>query len=69
LNIFASAFGESRQPEVDFGSNVAGISFGGLSERLSLVTGFNYLILVSLAYYVLSLVLRPRGSPAGAVER
>ena len=65
--IFATAFRESRRPDVDFGSNVAGIVLGGLSEQLSLVLGFNYLILVAVAYYLLSLVLRPRGAPASAV--
>src|SRR5205807_4740342 len=35
--IFACAFRESRQPDIDFGSNVAGIILGGLSEHLSLV--------------------------------
>ena len=29
--VFASAFRESRQPDVDFGWNVAGIILGGLS--------------------------------------
>jgi SAM-dependent methyltransferase len=58
--IFATAFRESRQPDVDFGWNVAGIILGGLSEHLSLVLGFNHLLLVAIAYYVLSLALRPR---------
>jgi spermidine synthase len=58
--IFATAFRRSRQPDVDFGSNVAGIVLGGLSEHLSLVLGFNYLLLVAVAYYLLSIVLRPR---------
>jgi spermidine synthase len=58
--IFACAFRESRQPDIDFGSNVAGIILGGLSEHLSLVLGFNYLLLVAAVYYVLSLALRPR---------
>jgi SAM-dependent methyltransferase len=53
--IFASAFRESRQPDSDFGWNVAGIVLGGLSEQLSLVIGFNYLILVAVLYYLLSL--------------
>ena len=44
--IFATVFRDSRQPDVDFGSNVAGIILGGLSEQLSLVLGFNYLLLV-----------------------
>jgi hypothetical protein len=58
--IFACAFRESHQPDVDLGSNVAGIILGGLSEQLSLVLGFNYLILVAAGYYLLSLALRPR---------
>jgi spermidine synthase len=58
--IFATVFRESRQPDVDFGSNVAGIILGGLSEHLSLVVGFNYLLLLAAAYYLLSLALRPR---------
>ena len=58
--IFATAFARSRQPDVDFGSNVAGIILGGLSEQLSLVIGFNALVFVAIAYYVLSFALRPR---------
>jgi len=61
--IFATAFRESRQPDVDFGSNVAGIVLGGLSEQLSLVIGFNYLLLLALAYYLLSFALRPARYP------
>jgi hypothetical protein len=62
--IFAATFSASRQPDVDFGWNVAGIILGGLSEQLSLVLGFNYLLLVALGYYLLSLVLRPRSGAA-----
>jgi spermidine synthase len=58
--IFAAAFRESSQPHVDFGSNIAGVVLGGLSEQLSLVLGFDRLILVAIAYYLLSLALRPR---------
>lgn len=60
--IFASLFARSTRPDVDFGSNVAGIILGGLSEQLSLVLGFNYLLLVAVAYYLLSLALRPRAA-------
>jgi hypothetical protein len=60
--IFATAFRDSRQPDVDFGWNVAGIILGGLSEPLSLVLGFNQLLLVAGAYYVLSLAFRPRSA-------
>jgi len=58
--IFACAFRDSRQPDIDFGSNVAGIILGGLSEHLSLVLGFNYLLLVAAGYYLLSVALRPQ---------
>jgi len=58
--IFAAVFRDSRQPDVDFGWNVAGIILGGLSEPLSLVLGFNKLLLVAGGYYLLSLALRPR---------
>jgi hypothetical protein len=52
--IFAAVFRESRQPDVDFGWNIAGIVAGGLSEHLSLVLGFNGLLLVAIAFYLLS---------------
>jgi hypothetical protein len=58
--IFASVFRESREPDRDFGWNVAGIIVGGLSESLSLIIGFNYLLLVAAGYYLLSALLRPR---------
>ena len=35
--IFATSFRDSRQPDVDFGSNIGGVILGGLSENLSLV--------------------------------
>jgi SAM-dependent methyltransferase len=66
--IFAAAFRESARPDVDFGSNIAGIVVGGLSEYLSLVIGFNHLLWVAAGYYVLSALLSPRAvtGPAAA---
>jgi len=58
--IFATVFRQSRRPGVDLGSNVAGTILGGLSEQLSLVIGFNKLVLLAAAYYLLSLLLRHR---------
>ena len=52
--IFATAFRSSTRPDVDFGSNIAGIILGGLSEYLSLVVGFNHLLWIAIGYYVLS---------------
>jgi spermidine synthase len=66
--IFASSFRESRNPDVDFGSNVAGIILGGLSEQLSLMIGFNYLLLVAMVYYLLSWAFQPRWRVPMAAE-
>ena len=55
-----AAGAEAKDPAASFGSNVAGIILGGLSEYLSLVLGFNYLLLVAIGYYALSAVLGPR---------
>lgn len=62
--IFAVSFRESREPHADFGWNVAGIILGGVSEQLSLVLGFSHLLIVAIAYYLLSLVIRPRAPAA-----
>lgn len=60
--VFATVFRESLAPHADFGWNIAGIILGGMSEQLSLVVGFSHLLLVAVAYYVLSLLLRPRST-------
>jgi spermidine synthase len=58
--IFATTFGKSRHPDVDFGSNIAGVILGGLSENFSLMVGFNHLLLIAVAFYFLSAVLGPK---------
>lgn len=66
--VFAMAFRDSREPDVDFGSNIAGSIAGGLSESLSLVVGFNNLLVLALVCYLASAVFaRHSPSPAGAV--
>jgi hypothetical protein len=63
--IFATSFAGSRHPDVDFGSNVAGVILGGLSENLSLVLGFDRLLLVAVAFYLLSAILGRSTRAAG----
>jgi hypothetical protein len=67
--IFATVFRDSKQPEVDFGSNIGGIILGALSEYLSLMLGFNHLLWVAIAFFLRAALLRPgrEGRPAGAV--
>jgi SAM-dependent methyltransferase len=64
--IFATEFRSSERPDVDFGSNIAGIILGGLSENLSLVVGFNHLLWLAIGYYLLSALLRPHRSARAA---
>jgi hypothetical protein len=58
--VFAVSFAASRRPDVDFGSNIGGIILGGLSENLSLVLGFNRLLIVAIVFYVCSALLAQR---------
>jgi len=60
--IFAARFSVSDQPDIDMGANIAGVILGGLTENLSMVLGFNYLLIVAIAFYALSYVLKPRSA-------
>jgi len=63
--IFATSFRGSAEPDIDMGSNIAGAVLGGLSESLSLMIGFNHLLVVALLFYALSaLVVRRSGGLA-----
>jgi hypothetical protein len=64
--IFATRFRDSTTPDVDFASNIAGAILGGLSEPLSLVTGFNNLLVLALVFYALSAVLNRRAPAIAA---
>jgi len=52
--IFARSFRESRDPDMAFGSNIAGSVVGGLSESFSMLLGFRYLLLLAVAFYIFS---------------
>jgi hypothetical protein len=53
--IFARTFRDARDPDRAFGSNIAGSVVGGLAESFSALLGFRYLLLVALAFYILSI--------------
>lgn len=52
--VFSAEFRRSERPDADFGSNVAGIVLGGLSEYASLLLGFDGLLGLVILYYALS---------------
>lgn len=54
--VFGTLFRDSSQPDIDFGSNIAGAILGGLCESLSLVVGFNYLLTIAVVCYLLSAI-------------
>jgi len=56
--VFGTLFRDSTQPNIDFGSNVAGAILGGLCESLALIIGFNYLLLFAIVCYALSAISR-----------
>jgi hypothetical protein len=58
--IFAASFRDSKQPDIDMGANIAGVILGGLSENLSMILGFNWLLGVAILFYALSYFLKPR---------
>ncbi len=63
--IFARSFRDAPQPDLAFGSNIAGSVVGGLAESLSMLLGFQHLLLVALLFYLLS-IWSPRVRMAAA---
>jgi hypothetical protein len=53
--IFAVSFSKVAEPDKAFGANIAGAMFGGLAEYSSMLLGFQYLLLVAVALYLVSL--------------
>ena len=61
--IFAGSFRDARNPDLAFGSNIAGAVLGGLAESFSMLLGFQYLLLLAMLFYLLSAWL-PQLRPA-----
>jgi SAM-dependent methyltransferase len=56
--LFGSSLRRSTTVARDYGANLLGAMVGGVAEYLSLATGFQFLLLVIAACYVLALVTR-----------
>jgi SAM-dependent methyltransferase len=52
--IFARSFRDATNPDLAFGSNIAGSVVGGLAESCSMLVGFQHLLLVAMFFYLLS---------------
>lgn len=53
--IFARSFRDVADPDMAFGSNIAGSVVGGISESFSMLIGFRYLLVLAIFFYVLSI--------------
>jgi SAM-dependent methyltransferase len=53
--VFAVSFTRASEPDRAFGANIAGAMFGGLAEYSSMLLGFQYLLFVAVALYVVSI--------------
>jgi SAM-dependent methyltransferase len=58
--IFAVSFARTAEPDRAFGANIAGAMLGGLAENTSMLLGFQYLVVVAIAFYALSAFLGPK---------
>jgi SAM-dependent methyltransferase len=58
--IFATTFAQSKFPDRIFGANIAGALIGGLTENASMLLGFRNLLLVAVAFYLLSALCRTK---------
>ena len=67
--LFGSAIKRSGSVARDYGTNLLGAMVGGVGEYLSLVTGFQWLLLVIALCYFGALVARQSESPAPARAR
>ena len=52
--IFARSFRDFIEPDMAFGSNIAGSVVGGLSEYFSMLLGFRYLLPLAIGFYLSS---------------
>jgi drug/metabolite transporter (DMT)-like permease len=54
--IFAASFKRTPEPDRAFGFNIAGAMVGGLAEYSSMLLGFQYVVLVAILFYTLSVI-------------
>jgi hypothetical protein len=62
--IFAVSFARTAQTDRAFGMNIAGAMLGGIAENVSVIMGFQHLILVATAFYLLSMLWRKAATTA-----
>ena len=59
--LFSSSFRESSAAATDFGANLLGAIVGGVGEYVSLLSGYQFLLLLVAICYVAAVVIADRG--------
>jgi hypothetical protein len=59
--LFGSSIKRSEDVTVDYGANLLGAMIGGVAEYLSLLMGFQFLLILVAAFYVAALTTRRAG--------
>jgi SAM-dependent methyltransferase len=62
--LFGTSLRRSTTVSRDYGANLLGAMVGGVAEYISLASGFQFLLVLIAACYILALVTRPKSSPA-----
>lgn len=68
--VFAVSFSRAVEPDRAFGANIAGAMFGGLAEYSSMLLGFQCLLFVAVALYIVSIIGHQKvvtGTPAAHI--
>jgi spermidine synthase len=65
--LFSSSFKESSSTAEDFGANLLGAMVGGVGEYLSLLAGYQFLLILVAICYAIAIVTRRQRVPALAV--
>jgi SAM-dependent methyltransferase len=58
--VFSHSFRDTESADIAFGSNLLGAMAGGLCEYFALITGYQALLLVALAFYALAWLVHQR---------
>jgi SAM-dependent methyltransferase len=66
--LFGSSLRRSTTVARDFGANLLGAMLGGVAEYVSLMSGFQFLLVLIAACYVLALLTRPKAVAATATS-
>ena len=63
--LFSSSFKESSSTADDFGANLLGAMVGGVGEYLSLLAGYQFLLILVAVCYVMAIATRRRIADRG----